>query len=156
VNRWVYLNAVVYRVRHAIAAHFMTGLHQVVEVGVFREPSPIAGVIGVDPLGVTPGAFHGSIAEWVACHDWRPEGVVALGLDLNGEPEEMDALVDLVANARVSVLETAVKHGIGMAQLNRLAEGRELVADIHLTLPKVDAEGFPVYGERRLVVVGQR
>jgi hypothetical protein len=37
-----------------------------------------------------------------------------------------------------------------------LAEGRELIADINLVLPKVDAEGFPVFGERRLVVVGQR
>lgn len=154
MNRWEYLNTKPYRVRHAIAAHFVVGLQRVVEVGVFRVPSPIFGAVGIDPLGVTPEAFHGSVAEWVKAHNWRPDGVVALGLDLNGESEEMNALVDLVANAEVSVVDAAVKHGIGMAQLRRLVDGRHLIADMHLTLPKVDADGFPVYHERRLVVIG--
>jgi hypothetical protein len=156
VNRWEYLNTSPYRVRHVMAAHFMVGLSSVVEVGAFRVPCPIPGVVAVDPLGVTPGAFHGSVAQWVDQHDWRPEGVVALGLDLeSGDADrEFAALAELVDGARVSVLECAVEHANGRVQMGRLVAGREVVADIGLSLPQVDVEGFRVYGQRRMVVIG--
>jgi hypothetical protein len=38
--------------------------------------------------------------------------------------------------------------------MGRLVAGREVVADIGLSLPQVDAEGFRAYGQRRMVVIG--
>lgn len=151
MNRWEYLVTPPYRVRHAIAEHFCADLPLVIDIGAYRTPLRLPYVISIDPLGTIDGAEHCTVGQWVAKHTTRPAGVVLLGADLNG-PGELDAAAELVAAAKVAVIEAAVDHPLGIGQLQQLSAGRPVVCDMTFTIAAVDADGYSPFPVRRLVV----
>ncbi|MFN0105503.1 MAG: hypothetical protein ACKV2U_25875 [Bryobacteraceae bacterium] len=110
---WKYLYSEVFQVRYAIAAHYLRGCRNVIEIGGYK--TPIDGflthrydsVLVVDPL-VEP--FQGKKVRRVACDyrtfDFSPYsganyGLALLGLDLPLSA----ALFDLAAGAKTVVVE---------------------------------------------------
>jgi hypothetical protein len=152
VSQWAYLNTHPYRVRHAIAEHFMAGLDSVVDVGTHRVPLDIPYVQSIDPTGEVPGAFHGTVGDWCAENPHGAAGIVALGIDVQGA-REVGALVDLCDRAQVVVAESSVEHTNGMEVLEMVIGDRTPAVEMDIWLPMVDTPGYPPRRHRRLVVL---
>ena len=154
--RWEYLITPAYQVRQAIAAYYVRRCPVVVDVGAYRVALPVSGELHtIDPLCTIPGAYHGGVGAWWAEHSaLRGFGLALLGIDILGGAGEVRAVDEMIDAAAVTVIEWSRTHPSSLRQIDQFLRNRRPAVTMMLSLPNIGTAGFPVHGERQLVVIG--
>lgn len=117
-------------VRYELASSFMRGLPETVFVGSHGNEMSVGRLWVIDE----PGA----VASFEESFKPRGQyGVVCLGLDMDDDQDETDALVRLCTGAELVVLEWATEREEAVIDPSLLVNGRERLVDIRLDLPRM-------------------
>lgn len=155
MDRWEYLASHPYQVRQRVAEHFLNGLANVVEVGPYRHTLNLPDTTNywcIDPLG-TVGGWVGTVSGWWDEHGFQSGfGLCCLGLALEGDRTEWNALMEMSQKAEMVVVEWAADFQQPFGDPMTLTVGRHTLFHATMTLPDTKTPGFPVYPRRHMVV----
>lgn len=155
MDRWEYLASRPYQVRLRVAEHFLNGYTTVVDVGPYHHKLVLSDTetyVCIDPLGTVDG-WRGTVSEWWDKHGFESGfALCCLGLALEGDRAEWDALVEMSQKAEMVVVEWAADFQQPYGNPMMLTAGRRTVFHASFTLPDTQTPGYPVYPRRHMVV----
>lgn len=164
MDRWEYLVTKEYLLRHHIAEYFLSDVDFTIDVGAYKRTLYGAypyNVIAIDPLKTMVDSYHGTVAEWFTEYsDILNDnyGVMALGLEIEGEEKEWNAFISLIEGSRIAILEHSIEHEPSIAQFNQIMSTtkKELITLMDIEFCNVQTSGFVPHKKRRLVVLERK
>lgn len=161
MDRWEYLISKEYLLRHHIAEYFLSDVSFIIDVGAYKRTIGGAypyNVIPIDPLKTMVDSYHGTVSAWVNEHgDLLDDnfGVMALGLEIEGEKDEWDSFFKIVEESKITIIEHSIEHQPSVDQFELIMKNtkKTLVASIDMKFCHVDTPGFIPHSTRRLVVL---
>lgn len=156
MNRWEYLVSKEFQLRQYICEYYLDDIDYVFDIGAYRKTFNREGIIAIDPLETMPDSFHGTLNEWCLKNNIPNNfAVIVMGLHIEGDDTEMQALIDLIKKAKVVIIEYPIYHQPSVDQFDRILNECNLKANtiVDLTLPDPKTEGFTPYLNRKLIVL---
>lgn len=164
MDRWEYLVSKEYKLRHHICEYFLDhDLNFVIDIGAYKTTiSSNDWVIPIDPLRSIPNSYHGSVAEWLSEHgDLLKDdnyGVMALGLEIEGDEKEWNAFYKIIDNSKIAIIEHSIEHHPSVYQFNKTMglTSKKIITKIDFEFCDIHTSGFVPHKKRKLVVLGKK
>ena len=161
MNRWEYLTTKEFSIRHHITEYFIKDCDAVIDVGAYKKKLNTNGVLyTIDPLKTLEDSFHDSLYNWNIEYSeifkYNNYAVVALGLDIEGDSNEIDTLIKLIQNSNVTIIEYATEYRNSINQYNYILKSlinKKESTTIHISLPKIITDGFKPFYKRVIHVL---
>lgn len=157
MDRWEYLITKEYCLRHHIVEYFIKDYSTVIDVGTYKKTLNFSGTLySIDPLKSLPNTYHGTIGEWYLEYGKiisnNNYAVVVLGLDIEGNQNELDTLITLILNSKLTVLEFASEFSNSVNQFHNIMHTaqKKIGHCIDIKFPHVDTPGFVPYNSRKI------
>jgi hypothetical protein len=163
MDRWEYLISKEYMIRHHICEYYFGDVDTVIDVGAYKQSLiNVKRVVQIDPLGSMPESFHGTVKEW--CNkqgeffDISECGVMALGLEIEGDDGEWNCFSSLVEQSKVAIIEHSVTHAPSVLQFNKILDTTEkrVTTMIDFEFCDMQTEGFIPHGKRKLAILERK
>jgi hypothetical protein len=135
----------------------------VIDVGAYKNTIKTHNrLIAIDPLKSITGAFHGSVQDWfeggVGDLKLTNCGIMAMGLEIEGEEPEWACFKAMVDSARVVIIEHSVEHEPSVLQASAILEStdKKVTVAMDFEFCDLDLPGFVPHTKRRLVVLERK
>jgi len=155
--KWEYLLTNEYKIRFAIAEHYLSKCESVVDIGSYKYKLNIPNrLYCVDPNDTISDAYIGNISDWwkdIGKH-LQTFGMCFLGCDIHDE-KELSVIYEMRDRASTIVLETSIDHNVGMNILNNFSQWKCPSTTIELNLPNILTDNmveYPVHMKRRFLI----
>lgn len=164
MDRWEYLVTKEYKLRHHICEYFLDHtLDFVIDVGAYKATIESNDwVIPIDPLKSMPDSYHGTIKEWVNEHsdllNKENYGVMALGLEIEGEESEWNSFLNLIESCKTAIIEFSKDHQPSVQQAQYILDNtsKEIMMEIDIAFPNVETVGFKPHANRKLIILKRK
>jgi hypothetical protein len=161
MDRWEYLVSKEYKLRHHICKYFLTDMDLTIDVGAYKYTIEDLNIIPIDPLKSMGDSYHGTVYEWYKEYaDMLNEnfGVMALGLEIEGDKNEWNCFFDLIERSKIAIIEHSIEHEPSVIQFNKIINSttKELVAIVEFEFRNVDTPGFVPHSKRKLVILERK
>jgi hypothetical protein len=150
-------------IRHHICEYYFGDVDTVIDVGAYKQSLiNVKRVVQIDPLGSMTESFHGTVKEW--CNkqgeffDISECGVMALGLEIEGDDGEWNCFSSLVKQSKVAIIEHSVTHAPSVLQFNKILDTTEkrVTTMIDFEFCDMQTEGFIPHGKRKLAILERK
>jgi hypothetical protein len=164
MDRWEYLVSKEYRLRHHICEYYLDyNLNFIIDIGAYKNTLKSNDwIIPIDPLKSIPDSYHGSVAEWVNEHNDLLKddnyGVMALGLEIEGDENQWNSFYSLIEGSKVAIIEHSIEHEPSVKQFNLVMEttSKKLVTLMDFEFCDMQTPGFVPHKKRRLAVLERK
>lgn len=160
MDRWEYLVSEPYTLRHLIASYAVRSMPYVVDIGSYKiKPSVNGKLFCIDPLKTMVDSYHGTVKQWMDQNYYQIKdftyGVVILGLDIEGGEEEFNAILDLIKNSSVTVLDVPIDHQPSVQQCDIILArcNKKVETEADFRYPELNLPGFPSFRNRKLYIL---
>lgn len=160
MDRWEYLVSREYMIRHHICEYYFGDVATVIDVGAYkRSLNNVRSIVQIDPLATMPHSFHGTVKEWCdkqnGAFDIAECGVMALGLEIEGEGGEWSCFLDLIEQSKVAIIEHSVEHKPSVVQFNSIIDttSKRVTSVIEFEFCSIETHGFASHPKRKLAVL---
>lgn len=161
MDRWEYLVTKEYKLRHHICKYYFDNMDYIIDIGAYKHTIDGSNVIAIDPLKSISNSYHDSVGQWLYEHgDLLTDncGVMALGLEIEGEESEWDAFTTLIDRSRIAIIEHSVEHEPSIQQFGKIMSTtkKELITLMEFEFCSTESPGFRPHTRRRLVVLERK
>ena len=164
MDRWEYLVSKEYKLRHHICEYYLDhGLDFVIDIGAYKSSIQSNDwVIPIDPLKTIPDSYHGTVKQWMNENsdllDNKTYGVMALGLEIEGDEYEWDSFISLVEKSKVAIIEHSITHLPSVTQFNKVLENtnKRITTLIDFEFCDIQTAGFVPHAKRKLAILERK
>ena len=164
MDRWEYLVSKEYKLRHHICEYYLDHtLDFVIDIGAYKASIKSNDwVIPIDPLKTITGSYHGTVKEWVSEHsdllNNNNYGVMALGLEIEGDESEWNSFLTLVRGAKIVIIEHSIEHGPSILQFSEIigTTDKKITTTMDFEFCDMQTPGFVPHTKRRLAILERK